>query len=501
MYTFALLDRETNAVIAVRDPLAIKPFYLHRAPGLAMISSEVRPMRHVTRLEPDPAALAELITYRWAAGRLSNFKGIERVPGGTMLTISLADGSVAERRFCDPLDTFEEDTMTFAQAEEAAREGVLASINAHLASDVGYTLQLSGGVDSSLIASVAAKHTDGQLKSFALHLPGYEHDEKTWRDKLLAEQKFVHEEVAVDGRDFADALPRAVTHMEGPSPHLGCVLLMRLCDTITKHSKVVLTGEGADEFFGGYLRYAAWPKTALKEKLSRWLPTGLMPNRWPFAGIKRLAGIDAAAFGGVYHDIQAVRRLFPGLLPEPGAREAISQRFDRFIDRLFAVDQSSYLESLLIRQDKMAMAASVEARVPFVHMPLARILNRIPRRILVAGDGHTKPLLKRIAEDYVPRDILYRRKVGLRLPVAAWLADDAALGRYIPALTDANASLAAFAELASLRQAVDSFRRGEPGSAEIVMQLVNMETWLQNIPRSPAERNPTPGFDLEAETA
>ena len=456
-------------------------------------------MRHITTLEPDPAALAELINYRWAAGRLSNFKNIESVPGGTMLTLSLVDGSVAEHQFCDPLETLEEQSMTEAQAEEAARAGVLASIEAHLASDVGYTLQLSGGVDSSLIASVAAGHTEDQLKSFALHLPGYEHDEKVWRDKLLAGQSFVHEEVAVDGQDFANALPRAVTHMEGPSPHLGCVLLMRLCDRIKEHGKVVLTGEGADEFFGGYLRYAAWPKTALKEKLSHWLPTGLLPNRWPFAGVKRLAGIDAAAFGGVYHDIQAVRRLFPALFPAPGARESVSGRFDRFVDRLFAVDQNTYLQSLLTRQDKMAMAASVEARVPFVHMPLARVLNRIPRRMLVPGDGRTKPMLKRIAEDYVPRDILYRRKVGLRLPVDKWLADDGALGRYIPELTNTNAKLAAFAEPAAVQKAVDNFRREMPGSAEVVMQLVNMETWLRHIPLSPSTSG-TANLELESET-
>lgn len=485
MYAFAILDRPNNRLLAARDPLGIKPLYLYRRDGLAMLASEVRPMRHVTALEPDPAALAELVNYRWAAGRLSNFKGVDRVPGGTILTVSLADGAVTERRFCDPLETLHDEAMSAKEAEERARAALLASIEGHLASDVGYTMQLSGGVDSSLIASVTAGRTEGRLKSFALHLPGFEHDEKRWRDQLLAGHDFAHEEVTVGGRDFADALPRAVMHMEGPSPHLGCVLLMRLCDTITRHGKVVLTGEGADEFFGGYLRYARWPKTAWQERLARWLPAGMFPNRWPFAGIKRLAGVDAAAFGGVYHDIQAMRSLFPGLTPVPGARETVSGRFGRFVDRLFAVDQTAYLESLLVRQDKMAMAASVEARVPFVHMPLARVLNRIPRRLLAPGDGQTKPLLKKIAEDYVPHDILYRRKVGLRLPVGEWLADDTALGRFLPDLTESDARLADYTDRSRLRQAVEDFRAGQPGAAQIVMQLVNLETWLRNLPPSP----------------
>lgn len=484
MYTFALLDRRQNKIVVARDPLGIKPLYLWSSGRKVAVASEVRPMRHLTTLEPDPDALAELINYRWAAGRLSNYANIARVPGGTVLSVSLADGRVTERRFADPLDQLApDDGITPERAEEEAREGLLASIKAHLASDVGYTVQLSGGVDSSLIAAVTRGLADRPLHTFAVHIPGYAGDEKQWRDSLRERYDFDHHEIPLSAGDFADALPRALRHMEGPTPHLGCVMLMLLCDEIKKQGKVVLTGEGADEFFGGYFRYGHWRRTAWQERLGRLLPPSWWPNRRPFAGIRRLAGVDAAVVGGVYHDIPALKHLFPGLPLPPGARETASLRFRRFVDRLFAVDQSAYLESLLVRQDKMAMAASVEARVPFVHTPLARVLNRIPRRILAPGGGATKPLLKKIAEAYLPADLLYRRKVGLLLPIREWLAEPQGLGRYLDDVTSPDSRLASYTERSALRRTIDDFRAGARGTDQIVMQLVNMESWLRSIPR------------------
>ena len=254
--------------------------------------------------------------------------------------------------------------------------------------------------------------------------------EKVYRKEVVDSYELNYHEMKMDGVMFADALPRAVKHMEGPVPHGGCVLLMLLCDYIKQDSKVVLTGEGADEFFGGYERYSLWNKNMWQERFSRWLPHMLMPNITPFKTIKKISGKDAVVKSSVYGDTSVLFDVFPGLMQDGGYREAVSGKFSDFRTRMFAVDQTSYLQSLLVRQDKMAMAASVEARVPFVHLPLVEFVNNIPNKLRAPG-GITKPILKKITEKYLPADFVNRRKIGLILPYDKWCDDPMALGRYL----------------------------------------------------------------------
>ncbi len=486
MYAFVIVDRQSGCAFAARDPFGIKPLYCTRWGKTLALASEMRPLLRLRPAEVEPATVGELLTFSWAAGANSNLKGIERVPGGTALNISLATGQVTRRRFFDVLDTLRPDEdMSATEAGERVHAALVASVKAHLASDVGYTLELSGGVDSSLVAALASRETPWRISSFGIFL-GHDDrfDESRWRQPVAERYHLNHHEVPLSNKDFADALPRAVRHMEGPVPHGGCVLLMLLCDQARKVSKVILTGEGADELFGGYERYGLWPKLRWQERLGRWLPTRLLPERPPFLGVRRLAGRDAAVYSAVYHDFLAMHALFPGVIPPPGAREAASARFTDFRDRLHAVDQIAYLESVLVRQDKMSMAASVEARVPFVHLPLARVVNALPRKVKTPG-GVTKPLLKRIAEPLLPHDLIHRRKIGLHVDYDDWLSDQTGLGCYLELLTEPGCRLAQFAERDRLREVVTRYRRGHRQGLPVMFNLVNVEMWLRSLDEVP----------------
>lgn len=481
MFAFVLIDRKRNVALAARDPFGIKPLYLCQRGNRIGIASEMRPLFRMTEPQPDEAALAELLTFTWAAGSLSNVRGIERVRGGMLLTIPLQGGAITRRQFCDVLDTLRpDDGISPEAAEKIAEDAVATSVHEHLMSDVGYTLQLSGGIDSSLVAAMASEAAGRRISSYAVSLGDHPYDEGEFRKLVVDRYGLDHHEIRVGGTEFADALPRAVRHMEGPVPHGGCVTLMLLCDRMRESSKVALTGEGADEMFGGYQRYGVWRNLARQDLLARFLPSRLLPTIWPLLGVKRLDGRDAAVYAAVYHDFHAMQALFPGLVPAPGLREATSARFKDFRDRLFAIDQVSYLESLLVRQDKMSMAASVEARVPFVHLPLAKVVNRLPRDVRAPG-GVTKPLLKRIAEKFLDNKLIYRRKVGLSLPYNDWLAEPKALGRYLDLLTDTDGQLRAYADPAALSKAVARFRAGERRDIPSMWMLVNIEMWLRSL--------------------
>jgi asparagine synthase (glutamine-hydrolysing) len=486
MFAIVIIDRETDELIAARDPFGIKPLYVARRGTLTGLASEMHPLARLFPVAVDRDALAELLVFRFAAGKLSNLSGIESLPGGTCLVQSLTTGTHHTSRFSDPLDTITPDTtIEYDTAVAQSREAIVESVRDHLASDVGYTVQLSGGVDSSLVSAIAQKETGGTLASFGVHIPGFDQDEAPWRKQAVERIGLDHSEITLDGHAFADALPRAVKHMEGPVPHYGCVMLMLLCDHIRDRSKVVLTGEGADELFGGYKRYDIWRDLAQKGRLAKLVPSWMWPFLQRWREIQRYSGRDPAIFGAVYHDFMALNELFPELVPVPGVREASAARFKDFRERMFAVDQTSYLPSLLMRQDKMAMAASVEARVPFTHMPLAKVVNRFPADLRAPG-GETKPILKTVAEEFLPHDLIHRRKVGLALPLDKWLSDPDGLGRYLDLLTQPDSRLGEFTDPERLRNVVARFRSGARDRMPPMAHLVNLELWLRSLPSGQA---------------
>ncbi|MBO21210.1 MAG: asparagine synthase (glutamine-hydrolyzing) [Rhodospirillaceae bacterium] len=482
MFAVIIIDRETNQLIAARDAFGIKPLYLTRRGKLAAFASEMRPLARLIPISVDQVSLAELLVFRFAAGRLSNLAGIESLPGGTIMVRSLATGDEHTRRFADPLATIDPDpSIDMESAIAQSRDVIIRSVRDHLASDVGYAVQLSGGVDSSLVSAIAQRETGGTLASYGVRIPDFDQDEAPYRTQAVKRIGLDHTEITLDEHAFADALPRAVRHMEGPVPHYGCVMLMLLCDRIRTRSKVVLTGEGADEMFGGYKRYDIWRDLARKGRLAKLVPEWMWPFLQRWREIQRYSGHDPAIFAAVYHDFLALNALFPELIPVPGAREAAAARFADFRERMFAVDQAAYLPSLLMRQDKMAMAASVEARVPFTHMPLAKVVNRFPAALRAPG-GATKPILKSVAEEFLPHDLIHRRKVGLTLPLDKWLSNPDGLGRYVDLLAQPDSQLAAFTSPGALRNVVERFRAGKLQGMPPMAHLVNLELWLRSLP-------------------
>lgn len=482
MYAFVIWDSERQEAWAARDPFGIKPLYLARKGRLTAFASEMRPLRRLVGTEPDPVALAELLRYRFAAGRLSNLKHIELVPGGTLVMLRPRDGQYQERRFCDPLDFIGQDQpMTQAEALARVEETVIASVEDHLQSDVGYAVQLSGGVDSSLVTALALPRTAGRLRSYGIGLTGLSHDEAPYR-KMIVERypELDHREIPLTGKDMADHFPQAVKHMEGPVPHFGCVMLMILCKELRKHDKVVLTGEGADEFFGGYIRYY-WAETQARQaRWARRVPKRAWPllSRW--RSLERFSYVTPATAPSIPFDFPRLEKLFPDLSPAKGAWESPAEHFDTYLEQMMAVDQSAYLGSLLMRQDKLAMAESVEARVPFTHLPLARAINAIPMAMRLA-ERETKALLKKMAEQWLPSEILYRRKVGLTLPLDDWARDPEALGRYRPLLTAPDALLAAYGRPDAIPRLLTAFDRQEPWTRTILPHLINLELWLRSL--------------------
>ena len=170
MYAFTLLDTRDGVVYFARDPLGIKPLYIARRGNLVAAASEIRPLRRVIgQTEVDGEAFAELLLYRYAGGRKSNIKGIELLPGGTLATFHLRDTRYSERVFADRLDTIHPNPdIDRRQAEELIEASVTESVTRHMQSDVGYSVQFSGGVDSSVVLALAAMKSEQPVDSYSI---------------------------------------------------------------------------------------------------------------------------------------------------------------------------------------------------------------------------------------------------------------------------------------------------------------------------------------------
>jgi asparagine synthase (glutamine-hydrolysing) len=480
MFSIAIINLVDRIAVVARDPLGIKPLYMSNYNGIIAFASETKPLRRLVKTKVDINSLSELMIFRFASGELSNYEKIEKIIGGTLITISLDNLEVNKTKYFNILDTFGDSNNV------SVKKYIEDSVSTHMQSDVGYALQLSGGVDSSLIAAIVREKTVAPLSSFGLKLSDDEkYDESSFQESVARKFKIDHNILEVGEREFSESLPRAIHFMEGPVPHFGCVYLMLLSGLIKKTNKVVLTGEGADEMFGGYMRYQLWKNLQRKGVYAKLIPNHLWPYLTRYKEIQRYSGRDPAIYGSVYHDFLTLFDLFPSLVPKAGYRDKTLENIKDFRTRMFIVDQTSYLESLLMRQDRMSMSHSVESRVPFVHLPLIKAVNSLSNNYRCPG-GETKPILKNIARKYLSKELVDRRKIGLTLPLDDWLRDKKSnFSDYISDLVSVNSEISQYTDIKKLKKSVNDFSQNKNNSRLPIAHLINIELWLKSVKNDP----------------
>ena len=484
MFACVFVDYQKQSVIAARDPYGIKPLYMARNGNAIGFSSESRPLRRFVGSKIDLTALSELLLFGFAANNLSNFRNIDLIPAGGFVTYQLQNGAHQTQRYYDILSPLSGEKWQGnpSELEEMIETGVRTSVKDHLQSDVGYALQLSGGIDSSLVTAIASEFSDQPLRTFGVRLEDERNDEGPWRRMVCDRYPVIHKEVTLTGEDFGTAWSDGVTAMEGPVPHLACIMLRLLCREIAKTDKVVLTGEGADEFFGGYDRYKNWQQLDRYARFARMLPEFLwLLARKRYSALEKFRRLDPSIASIFYRDYQTVAELFPDLIPNVDRpRASLLTELSDFRDRMNGADLTGYLESLLMRQDKMSMAESVEVRVPFTHRPLGSKILSIPRDIRIPG-GSNKPLLKTLAEKYLPHELIHRRKVGFTLPWKDWMAKGGPLESLVSLMLEPDARLGQYGNHGKIRQLTEDFLSGKNVAAyKTLVMLANIELWLRS---------------------
>jgi asparagine synthase (glutamine-hydrolysing) len=448
MFAFAIWDARRRRLLMVRDRLGIKPLYLLDDGKRLIFGSEIKAvLRYPTaeaRLDHD--ALAAFMLLRYVPAPRTMFAGITALEPGHRLTCD-ANG-VRTRRWWDLSFAAMDPPPSEPEAKERLRAMLDDAVSSHMVSDVPYGAFLSGGVDSSTVVALMSRRLGRPVSTFAAGYKGAgeEVSELPYARMVADRYETDHHEVIIGAEDFVRSAEKVVWHLDQPIADDACLPNYMVSELARSHVKMALTGEGGDELFGGYARYAAerlapvttrmpGPMRAAVRSLASRRQGLTRPQVAAYALVERDESARMALWTPLMHpEVRA--ELASGELVAAANRAAPASVMGRHLERTDANDPLSrmlYVDTqhwlpdyLLARGDKTSMAASLEARVPLLDHPLVEFAATLPASLKMHGVRMSrKYLLREVARDLLPAPILSRTKKGFPVPISTWLRNGA----------------------------------------------------------------------------
>jgi asparagine synthase (glutamine-hydrolysing) len=455
MFAFAIWDDRDKRLFLARDRLGVKPLYYIRASGGFAFASELKALLPLIGTPSlDMSALADYLTFLWVPDPKTAFRGILKLPPGHY---AWADqDELSTHQYWDL--KFVPEERSEAEWVERVADTVQRAVVRQMVSDVPLGSFLSGGVDSSSIAA-AMKTETSTVDTYTIGFA----EEDLKHEIVPDDVRYARRVAALLGTEYhesmlrpdvLDLLPKTIWHLEEPVADPAAISTYLVCREARRRMPVMLSGMGADELFAGYPRHLAYqigralqrvPAPARRglEALARTVARpggpgrlrGPRRNLWKFMRASGLSANDRyLSFSSYYNRQELARVLKPDAAADVGeydpfaSHRAYLERDTRGdeLSRLLYLDAKTFLPCLnLTYTDKMAMAASVEVRVPLLDDELVGLSAQIPSRLKLKG-WRRKYIFKRSQEDRLPRDIVWRRKAGFGAPIRSWLVQDLA---------------------------------------------------------------------------
>jgi asparagine synthase (glutamine-hydrolysing) len=452
MFAFALWDEHRQRLVIGRDRVGKKPLYYWVGEGELVFGSELKAvLAHPSvprRLEP--RAIPAHLMFGYVPTPLTFFEGVLSLPPGHVLTARPGHAPVIEQYWrpripgADPVDGLD---VTLPQAAIAVRQGLETAVRRRMISDVSLGAFLSGGIDSSAIVGIMAGLSDRPVPTFTIGFDDKDgFDERPYARAVARRHGTEHHEEVV-APDAVDLVERLVWHHDQPFGDSSAIPTFLLAEMTRRNVTVALSGDGGDELFAGYERFAAalavqrYKLAPRPIRLAGRRTLGLLPAkglRGRVGNVQRFAAVAEAGLPGAY-------RSWVSFIDD-GVRERLLGRDDRWasdefdrrwaqsgggalLDRLLRVNIETYLvDDLLVKADRMSMAHGLEVRSPFLDTDLLNLAMRLPPATKVRGMS-LKRVLKAAVEDLLPPEIVRRRKRGFGVPLDRWFRED--LGTYL----------------------------------------------------------------------
>ncbi|MBM3836653.1 MAG: asparagine synthase (glutamine-hydrolyzing) [Verrucomicrobia bacterium] len=456
IFAFVIYDEKRHLVFGARDHLGVKPLYYYRDEQQFICASEIKGLfcdaRVPRKLRQD--TLFEYLVFGFVAGPNTLYEGIYQLEPAHWFTI--LDREFTIGRFWKAkghADLIQET----GEALDCLEAKIRRAVRYQLISDVPLAALLSGGVDSSLMTLFANQEQPG-IQAFTLRHPSEGYDETQYATMVSEANGIPLHTIDIDSADALELLRKVTWFYDEPIIQTNTIGLYKLCREISRFGvKVLLSGEGADETFGGYDRY--------RESLRAY----------------RSGKEDVVVYGRNEVAFPRIERFWPNRQRRFDFRERLATDLKGEADgnQLLLYDQSTYLPHLLQRQDRMGMACGIEVRVPFLDWPLVEYANRLaPELKIHPTEG--KFILKRLAERYLPHELVHRPKQAFDTPIAESLARGE-FNTFFKDSVSPNARIATLFDLRGIEGLMTQFERGNTALWRILWQVLCVEVWMSTF--------------------
>ena len=502
MFAFVIWDRRRRVLFAARDRLGIKPLY-YRWDGKAFLfASEIKAILAYPEVtaEFNRATLAEYLAFGYITGPATMFAGVRKLMPGHIL--ELHENSEPEIHcYWDLTTEVDHEPQPREYYVKAYREKLEASVNSHLMSDVPLGVFLSGGLDSSAVAAITTKIRGDRIQTFAVGYGEEAFSEFRYAREVAEHIQSDHHEVSLSREEFFETLPKLIWNEDEPLAWPSSVALYCVARLAREYVAVVLTGEGSDETLGGYTRYA-W--TLLNSRMDRayraitpsvlrgMLRKAIAASPLPVAMHRKLEHTflarDGNSWPSFYYDNffsafasdDQIQLLTPDAMASAGDAYAGSMTawetsHGDLLHRMLYADMNSYLIELLMKQDQMSMAASIESRVPFLDHELVEFTAKIPAQYSIQGLTG-KFILKQAVEDLLPKSIIYREKMGFPTPWELWI-DGQQLHTLERLLLEPRSSERKLFRQEAVKRIFTEHRERKRDHSNRIWRLINLEIW------------------------
>jgi asparagine synthase (glutamine-hydrolysing) len=504
LFAFAIYDARSQSLLLARDHAGVKPLFWCRAGDELLFASEMKSLlAHPAvgaRRRVNEAGIAQLVVTRTVARPQTLLDGVMRLPEGHAMRASVARGIEPAEAYWDlepqPRPIGEDEAL--GDLERRLKEVVAQQ----LVADVPVGVQLSGGVHSSLVAALmdTIRRERGErhaVRSFSIGFDIAAFSELPYAKRVAERYATEHREIVIGANDFVDDFARLAWFHDEPMGEPSAVPTYYMCRRAKPHVSVMLCGEGADERFGGYSKYSfealatrlAFLPDALRLKALRAVAGALPFRARRVAALLEVAAIPSqalrfASWSGGFDAVQARQVLHERFRQRHGdggleaAFEAIlsgcngADTLERFG---YCDGHARLVDDMLVKGDRMSMATGVEARVPFLDHRLAEFSARLPASLKIKG-FERKHLLKKLAEKYLPREVIYRRKVGFTVPLTRWFTGPLApLVRGL--LLSSRALDRGYFDREALRAVIDGHVQRRTDREQAIWVLLALEIW------------------------